>query len=64
MVLDDFINLENFIQRQGFFLRLFQDKNLKGRFILNPIIEIVGFSIFNKNEKEHKIVEEPLQSKV
>jgi hypothetical protein len=45
----DLINLENFKQKQGFFLRLFQEKNPKGRFILSPIVEIAKFYVFNKD---------------
>jgi hypothetical protein len=40
---------------------LFQDKNLGDIFILSPIAEIVGFSIFDKNDQEQKTIgEEPL----
>jgi hypothetical protein len=37
-----------------FFLRLFQDKNLEGTFILNPIAKIIRFFIFNKGDEEQK----------
>jgi len=46
----DLINPENFKQKQGFFLKLFQEKNPKGRFILNPIAEIAKFYVFNKDD--------------
>jgi hypothetical protein len=30
------INLEDFKSKQGFFLCLFREKNLEGKFVLNP----------------------------
>jgi hypothetical protein len=41
---------------------LFRNKNLGDIFILSPIAEIVGFSVFDKDDQEQKTTgEEPLQ---
>jgi hypothetical protein len=34
-----FINPENFKSKQGFFLCLFKEKKLEGKFVLNPTTE-------------------------
>jgi hypothetical protein len=38
------VNCEHLKTKQGFFLRLFKDKYLKGHFVLNLTIEVVGYS--------------------
>jgi hypothetical protein len=55
------INLEKFKHKQGSFLRLILDKNLKSRFILNLITKIAGFYVCNKNDYEKNIVKDPFQ---
>ncbi len=54
------IILENFKKKQGFFLRLFPNKNPKGKFMLNQTTEIVGFSVFNKYNHEQQTTKKTL----
>ncbi len=51
----DLGTFKDFIKMEGFFLWLFCDKNPKGKFILNFIAKVIGFSTLkkpmNKNAK-------------
>jgi len=54
------ISPTNFRSKQGFFLHLFRKKKHEGKFVLNPITEVVGYSNLKKNttRKSAKTIEE------
>jgi hypothetical protein len=39
---------EDFRSKYNFFLHLFKEKKLEGKFILSPTIEVVGYSSLKK----------------
>jgi hypothetical protein len=43
---------KDFKAKQGFYLHLFIKQKPKGKFVVSPTIELVGFYSF-KNEKSH-----------
>jgi hypothetical protein len=54
------VSLENFKSKQGFFLCLFREKKIEGKFVLSPTIEIMGYSSLKKytTRKNAKAIEE------
>jgi hypothetical protein len=54
------ISLEDLKSKQGFFLCLFKEKKLEGKFVLSPTIEVMGYSNMKKDttRKNAKSIEE------
>ncbi len=54
------ISLEDFKSKQGFSLCLFREKKLEGKFVLSPIIKVMGYSSLKKDttRKNEKAIEE------
>jgi hypothetical protein len=54
------ISPKDFKSKQGFFLCLFKEMKVEGKFVLSPTIEVMGYSSLKKytTRKNVKVIEE------